>query len=88
MLSSYRIQSTNNNKKRREKAPKTSFNNDSHHETDVKRPQMTSNDLAIPDTITKPKKRNKIFLKVGSMHENVEINEHFLAEIFHKNYLK
>ena len=63
MLSPYRIQSTNSNKKRTEKASKTNFNNDSHRETDVKRPQMTSNDLAKPDTITKSKKRNKFFLK-------------------------
>ena len=41
VLSPYRIQSN----KRTKKASNTNFNNDSHRETDVKGPQMTSNDL-------------------------------------------
>ena len=41
MLSPYRI-SANNTKKRSKKAKNTDFDNDSHDETDVKRPQMTS----------------------------------------------
>ena len=40
MLSPYRIQ-PNNTKKRMEKA-KNNFDNNSHNEADVKRPQMTS----------------------------------------------
>ena len=43
MLSPYRI-SANNTKKRSKKAKNTDFENDSHHEADVKRPQMTSKD--------------------------------------------
>ena len=44
MLSPYRINPKNNHK-RTKKAKNTDFDNDSHHEADVKRPQMTSKDL-------------------------------------------
>ena len=44
MLSLYRIQSNNTNK-RTKKAENTNLNNNSHYESDVKRPQMISNDL-------------------------------------------
>ena len=47
MLSPYRIYSNNTNK-RTEKVENTDFDNNLHHETDVKRPQtpqMTSKDL-------------------------------------------
>ena len=44
MLSPYRINPTNT-KKQSKKVKNTDFHNDSHHETNVKRPQMTSNDL-------------------------------------------
>ena len=40
MLSPYRINSNNTNK-RTKKASNTNFDNNSHHEPDVKRPQMT-----------------------------------------------
>ena len=40
LLSPYRIQSNDNNK-RTKKASNANFNNDSHREPDVKRPQMT-----------------------------------------------
>ena len=40
MLSPYRIQPNNTNK-RSKKAKNTNFNNNSHNEADVKRPQMT-----------------------------------------------
>ena len=43
MLSPYRI-SVNNTKKRSKKASNTNFDDDSRHEADVKRPQMTSKD--------------------------------------------
>ena len=52
------------------------FDNNSHCEPDVKRTQLTSNDLKRPQ---KPKTKNN--LKGGSMQENFEINEHFLDEI-------
>ena len=41
MLSPYRIQSNNTNK-RAKMAPNTNFNNDSHCENDFKRPKTTS----------------------------------------------
>ena len=44
MLSPYRI-NPNNNHKRTKMGKITDFDNDSHHEVDVKRPQMTSKDL-------------------------------------------
>ena len=44
MLSPYRIQ-TNNTNERTEKASNTIFDNNSHHDPDVKRPRLTSNDL-------------------------------------------
>ena len=47
MLSPYRIH-PNNTIKRTKKAKNTTFDNDLHSESDVKRPQMTSNDLKRP----------------------------------------
>ena len=44
MLSPYRIQPNNTNK-RTKKAKNTNFDNNSYNEADVKRPQMTSKDL-------------------------------------------
>ena len=44
MVSSCRIQSNNSNK-RTKKALNTNFDNNSHRDSDVKRPQMTSIDL-------------------------------------------
>ena len=41
MVSPYRI-NPNNTNKRTKTASNTTFDNNSHHETDVKRPQMTS----------------------------------------------
>ena len=69
MVSPYRIQ-PNSSIKRAKKASKTNFDNNSHPESDVKRPQMTSNDLKTTQTNTESNKRNKNFLKTGSIHEN------------------
>ena len=44
MLSPYRI-NPNNTKKRSKMAKNTDFDNNPHHGTNVKRPQMTSKDL-------------------------------------------
>ena len=44
MLSPFGI-NPNNNKKRLKKALKPKFDDDSHHEPEFKRPQMTSKDL-------------------------------------------
>ena len=59
MLSPYRIQSNNNNK-RTKKASNTNFNNNSHREVDVRRPQMTSNDVVKPETKSNRRNKNKV----------------------------
>ena len=83
MLSPYRI-NPNNTNKRMKKASNCNFDNNSHHESNVK---MTSNDLKRPQSISeshhevKPvKSKNK--LKGGT---NIEINEHYLDEILDNN---
>ena len=82
MLSPYRI-NPNNTNKRIKKAKNTISDNDLHEEPDDKRTQMTSNDLK--STQTKSNKKNKNFLKTGSVQENIEINEHYLDEILDNN---
>ena len=72
MLSSHRIQS-NSIKKRTKKASNTNFNNDSHREPDVKRPQMT---LKQHKQIQNQQEKQKCS-KAGSMHENNETNDHY-----------
>ena len=74
MLSPYRI-NPNNTKKRSKKA-KIDDN------SDLKRPQMTSNDLK---TTSNESIKNKKKLKGGSIQENVEINEHYLDQILKNN---
>ena len=76
MLSPYKI-NPNNVKKQRKKAKID--NND-----DLKRPQMTSNDLKTTSNDKKTKTKN--VLKAGFVQEdNIEINEHYLDKIL-KNY--
>ena len=87
MLSPYKINS-NNNHKRTEKAKNTEFDNNSQHETDVKRPQMTSNDLKRPQSTSNEnskKTKTKNNLKTGSIQENTEINEHYLDKVLRNN---
>ena len=65
----------------------TNFDDDSRHEADVKRLQMTSNDLKKPqstlnENMKKTKTKNNI--KVGSI-ENNEIKEHYLDKILKNN---
>ena len=59
MLSPYRI----NPNKRTKKASNTSFDNNSHRDLDLKRPQMTSNDLKL--TSNNKSVRKKIGQKVA-----------------------
>ena len=86
MLSPYRI-NPNNTNKRTKKASNGNFDNNSHHESNVERPQMTSNDLKNPQSISeshhevKPVE-SKNQLKGGA---NIEINEHYFDEILHNN---
>ena len=53
---------------------------------DLKGPQTTSNDIKTTQTNTKTNRRNKKILK-KSVHENVEINEHYFDYILQKNIL-
>ena len=86
MLSPCRIQPNITNK-RLKNVSKTNLDNNSHREHDLKRPQLTSNDLVKPDIKTKINRRNNIVSKSGSVHENIEVNEHYLDETLHKNDL-
>ena len=83
MLSPYRIHPNNTNK-RTKKVKNTTFVNDLHRESDVKRPQMTSNDLKTTSNDRKTKSKN--VLKAGSVQEeNIVINEHYLDKIIKNN---
>ena len=82
MLSPYRVQ-PNNTIKRTKKVKNTDFKNVSLHEPDVKRRQLTSNDLKV--TQTKSIKKIKNFLKTGSVQETFEINEHYLEEFLYND---
>ena len=83
MHSPYRIQPINTNKQQK-KGKNTNFDNNSHHDPDLKRPQMTSNDLKRHQSTSnesgkKAKTENNI--NVGFVQENFEINEHYLDEL-------
>ena len=83
MLSPYRI-NPNNTNKRIEKVSNNKSDNNSHHDLDVKRPQMTSNDIKRPQSSSNEngkKVKTKNNLKSRLVQENVEINDHNLAEI-------
>ena len=82
MLSPYRINQNNTNK-RMKKAKDTNSDNDSQTNHDDKRPQMTSNDLKTSPT--KSNKKNKNVLKAASVQQNIEINEHYLDEHYYNN---
>ena len=68
--------------KRPKKVSNTNLENNSHHEHDLKRPQMTSNDFKT--TSNEPVKNKKNKLKGGA---TTEITEKYLDEIVNKNYL-
>ena len=77
MLSPYRI-NPNNTNKRTKKNLNTKFDNNSHRDPDLKRPQKTSNDLKT--TSNEPGTKKK--LKGGA---NIEFNDDYLDEILHNN---
>ena len=79
MLSPYRIH-PNTTKKRSKKVLNTILDNNSHREHDLKRPQLTSNDLKT--TSNEPVKLKKNKLKGGA---TIEINENYLDEIVHND---
>ena len=82
MLSPYRIHPNNTNK-RVKKGKITNFDNNSYRNPDLKRHQMTSNDLKLTSNETVKNKKNK--LKGGA---NIEYNEHYLDEILHNSNSK
>ena len=63
----------------------TNFNNDSHPESEVKRLQMTSNDLKTTQTNIKSNRKNINILTAGPIHKNIEINHQNLDEILDNN---
>ena len=75
MFSPYRINP--NNVKKRSKKAKIDDNGD------LKRPQMSSNDLKTSSNDKKTKSKNN--LKGGFVQENIEINEHYLDKILKNN---
>ena len=77
MLSPYRINP--NNVRKRPKKAKIDDNGD------LKRPQMTSNDLKTTSNDNFKKPKTKDILKGGSIQDNIEINEHYLDKILKKN---
>ena len=85
MLLPYRVQPNNSNK-RTKKVSDTNHDNNSHRDHDLKRPQMTSYDLA--KTTIKSNRRNKNNLKVGSMNEKTQFIDKFLDEILHNNNIR
>ena len=82
MLSPYRIQPNNTNK-RTKKVKNNDVVNISNQESGVKRLHLTSNDLKT--TSNEPVKNKKNKVKGGSVQENVEINEHYLDKILKNN---
>ena len=75
MQSPYRVNP--NNVKKRTKKPKIDDIGD------LKRPQMTSNDVKTTSNEAVKNKKNK--LKGGAIQENIEINEHYLDKILKNN---
>ena len=76
MLSPYRINP--NNVRKQQKKTKSDNNGD------LKRPQLTSNDLKI--TSNDKKTRSKNVIKAGSVQEEtIEINEHYFDKILKNN---
>ena len=85
LLSPYRIYS-NNTKKRSKKVKNTNFDEVSHHEADVKIPQMTTYDLKRPQsTSNENSKKTKNNVKGAFVQENIEINEQYLDKILENN---
>ena len=73
MLSPYRINL--NNVKKRPKKAKIDDNGD------LKRPQMTSNNLKTTSNGNNKKSKTKNKLKGGFIQENIAINEHYSDKI-------
>ena len=79
MLSLYKI-NPDITIKRTKKTLNTKFDNTSHRDLDLKRPQMISNDFKTSSSGTVENEKHKF--QGGS---NIQIIEHYLDEIFHYN---
>ena len=88
MISPYRMHPNNTNK-RKKKTSNTDFDNNSHRDPEVKRPQMPSNDFKRPQSTPNEngKKVKKNNLKGGVVHNNIEINDQKLNEILNNNII-
>ena len=87
MLSPYRVHPNNTNK-RTKKVKYTNFDNNSHREHDLEKPQMTSIDLRRPQSSgneNSKKVKTKDILESGFVREDVEINDQYLDEVLHNN---
>ena len=63
-------------KKNSKNVKKQQKKDQTRNNADLKRPQMTSNDLKTTSNDKKTKAKN--VLKAGSVQDNIEINEHYL----------
>ena len=84
MLSPYRIYPN----KQTKKVECTNFDNNSHREHDLERPQMTSNDLTrtlATSNENSKKVETKNNIKGGFVQENVEFNDQYLDESLRNN---
>ena len=80
LLSPYRVQSNVTNE-RTKITSNTHLDNNSHRECDLKKPQLTSNDLVIPETVERiSNRRNKNIRKAGSVQGIVEVSDKHLDE--------
>ena len=61
----------------------TNLDNNSHREYELKRPQMTSNDLKT--TSNKPVKNKENKLTAGFSQKDIEINDEYLDGMIHNN---
>ena len=77
MLSPYKI-NPNNTNKRTKKVSNGNFDNNSHHESNVK-------DLKWPQSISESHHEVKPVESKKTGGANIEINEHYLDEILHNN---
>ena len=81
MLSFYRIPP--NSHKIKQAFSNTNLDDNSKHERDVKRPQLTSNAVSAVNTATNKKSK----LDGGSMYQIDENNDEHLGEILHNKNL-
>ena len=81
--SPYKLQSNTN--KRKQKFSNDISNNEHEPNVNSNEPKRAQKDLIIAKTDKKSNRRNRNILKAASVHEDFEINEHFLDKILHKN---